>query len=74
MVTAMCGAELKGKKISMDIMLIIGLNVKVDQLAMANSVTWHGNVLRREDGHVLRRVLGLEAEGQKMKGRPKVKG
>ena len=47
---------------------------KIDQLAMENSVTWHGNVLRREDGHVLRRALGLEAEGQRMKSRPKVKG
>ena len=38
---------------------------------MANSVCWCGNVLRREDGHVLRRALDLEAEGQRKKGRPK---
>ena len=37
---------------------------------MANSDRWHGHVLRREDGHVLRRPLDIEVEGQKMKGRP----
>ena len=30
----------------------------LEQLAMANSVHWHGHVLRREDGHVLRREDG----------------
>ena len=46
---------------------------------MANSVCWHGHVLRREDGHVLRREdghvlrreLDFEVEGQRKKGRPK---
>ena len=33
----------------------VGLSVTIDQLAMANSVHWYGHVLRREDGHVLRR-------------------
>ena len=28
-------------------------------------------MLRREDGHVLRRALDLEVEGQRWKGRPK---
>ena len=34
---------------------------------MANSVHWYGNVLRREDGHGLRRALDFEVEGQRMK-------
>ena len=29
------------------------------------------HVLRREDGHVLRRALEFEVEGQRKKGRPK---
>ena len=33
-----------------------GLREPIDQLAMANSVRWHGHVLRREDRHLLRRV------------------
>ena len=38
-------------------MVMLGLNENIDQLAMVNSVCWHGHVLRREDGHVLRRAL-----------------
>ena len=43
----------------------------MNQLAMENSVRWYGHVLRREDGHVLRRTLDFEVEGEKRKGRPK---
>ena len=31
---------------------------------MANSVRWHGRVLRREDGHVSRRALDFVVDGQ----------
>ena len=44
---------------------------KIDQLAMAGSVHWHGHVLRREGGHVLRRAFGIEVEGQGKKMRLK---
>ena len=37
---------------------------------MANSVCWHGYVLRRDDGHVLW-TLDFEDEGQRKKGRLK---
>ena len=47
-------------------MFMLGLN---ETLAMANSVRWYGHVLGREDGHVLKRALDLEVEGQRMKGR-----
>ena len=43
----------------------------VDQMAMVDSARCYGNVLRREDGHVLRMVLYFEVEGQRMKRRPK---
>ena len=65
LVRAMCGVHLKDRKTSKDLMLMVGLNETIDQLAMANSVHWYGNVLRREDGHVLRE---LEVEGQRKKG------
>ena len=52
------------------LMIMLGLNESIDQLVMASSVCWYGHVLRREDGHVLR-VLNIEVEGQKKKGRPK---
>ena len=32
---------------------------------MANSVCWYGHVLRGEGGHVMRRVLDFDVEGQK---------
>ena len=50
---------------------MLGLNKTVNHLVMANSVRWYGHVLRREDGHVLRRALDFEVEGQRKKGRPK---
>ena len=52
-------------------MLMLGLNENIDQLAMANSVRWCGDLLRREDGHALRRALDFEAEGQRKKWRSK---
>ena len=34
------------------------------------NVRWYGHVLRRADGHVFRRTLDLEADGQWKKRRP----
>ena len=62
MVRAMCGVQLKGRKRSTCLMETI------DQLAMANSFCWYGHVLKREDGHVLRKALDLESEGQRKRG------
>ena len=61
MVRAMCG--------STDLMFMLGLNDIMDQLAMANSVSWYGHVLRREDSHVLRRALDFLYFWSKEKGR-----
>ena len=72
MVRAMCGVQLKDRKRSTDLMFMLGMCEAIDQLAMANSVRWYGHVLRREDGHVLRRALEFEVEGQR-KERPKRK-
>ena len=52
-------------------MFMLGLKETIDQLAMANNVRWYGHVLRREDGHILRRALDFEVEGQRKKRRPK---
>ena len=67
----MCGVQLKDGERSKDLMLVLGLSETIDQLAMANSVHWYGHVLRREDGHVLRRALCFEIDSQNRKGRPK---
>ena len=60
-VRAMHGVQLKDRKRSKDLML--GLNETIDNLVMANSVPWYGQILRRKDGPVLRRALGFEVEG-----------
>ena len=52
--------------------VMLGLKETMDRLAMTDSVRWYGHVLRREDGHVLRRALDFEVEGQRKKGRPKM--
>ena len=67
----MSGVQLKDRKRSMDLMFMMGLSEAMDQLAMANNVRWYGHVLRREDGHVLRRAFGFGVEGQGKKGSPK---
>ena len=54
MVRAMRGVQLKDRKRSTDLMLMLGLKETIDQLAMANSVCWYAHVLRREDGHGLK--------------------
>ena len=70
-VRAMCGVQLKERKISTELMLMLGLSETIDQMAMANNVRWYDHVLRRDDGHVLRRALNFVVEGQRKKGRPK---
>ena len=52
-------------------MFMLGLSETIDQLVMANSVHWYGQVLRRDNDHVLRRALYSEVDGQRKKGRPK---
>ena len=70
MTRAICGIQLKDKQRSTDLMFMLSLKEPKDQLAMANSVRLHGHVLRREDGHVLRRTLYFEVKGQRKKRRP----
>ena len=60
MVRAMFGVQLKDRKRSIDFMFMLGLNETIDQLAIVSCVVWYGHVLRREDGHVLRRALDIE--------------
>ena len=67
----MCEVQFKGRKIYMDFMFMLCLNEAMDQWTMENSVCWCGHVLRREDGHILRRALDFEVNGQRKKWRPK---
>ena len=71
MVRAMCGVQLKDRKRSSNLMLMLCLKETIYQLAMSCNVRWYGHVLRREDGHIFRRALDFEVEGLRKKGRPK---
>ena len=65
MVRATCGAKLMEKKITEDLMEMLGLKETVFQMAKANGVSWYGHVLRRDDGHVLRKALEFEVRGKR---------
>ena len=71
MVRAMCGVKLMDRKKNKELMVMLGVEETVDQMAKANAVRWYGHVLRREDGHVLRRALDFEVDEKRKRGRPK---
>ena len=50
---------------------MLGLKETVVQMAKANGVRRYGHVLRRDDGHVLRKALEFEVKGKRKQGQPK---
>jgi len=65
---AMCGAKLMEKKRTEDLMEMLGLKETVAQMAKANGGRWYGHVLRRNDGHVLRKALEFEVSIKRKPG------
>ena len=65
MVRVMCGAKLMMKKRTEDLMEMLRLKETVVQMATTNGVRWYGHVLRRNDGHVLRKPLEFEVKGKR---------
>ena len=63
MVRAMCGVHLKDRKRSPYLVFMLGMKETIDQLAIANGVRWYG--------HVLRKAVDFEIEGQRKKRRLK---
>ena len=45
-------------------MEMLGLKETAVQMAKANRMRWCGHVMRRDDGHVLRKALEFEVRGQ----------
>ena len=68
MVRPMCGAKLMEKKRTEDLMEMSGLKETAVQMAKANGVRWYGHVLRRDDGHVLRKTLEFEVRKKRKRG------
>ena len=52
-------------------MEMLGWKETMVQMAKANGVRWYGHVLRRDDGHILRKALEFEVKGKRKRGRPK---
>ena len=52
-------------------MEMLGLKETVVQMAKVNGVRWYGHVLRRDDGHVLRKALEFKVKGKRKRGWPK---
>ena len=63
-----CGAKLVEKKRTEDLMEMLGLKETVVQMAKTNGVRWYGHVLRRTDGHILRKALEFEVKGKRKQG------
>ena len=51
-----------------DLMEMLGLKETVVQMAKANGLRRYGHVLRRDDGHVLRKALEFEGKGKRTRG------
>ena len=73
MVRAMCGSKLMEKKRAEDLMKMLGLKETVVRMAKANGARWYRHVSRRDDGHVLRKVLEFEEKGKRKRGQPQRK-
>ena len=52
------------KKKTEDLLEMLGLKETVVQMAKANGVRRYGHVLRRHDGHGLRKALEFEVKGK----------
>ena len=47
----------------------VGIERNRVQMAKANGVRWYRHLLRRVDGHVLRKALEFEVKGKRKRGR-----
>ena len=56
MARALFGGKLLEKKRTEELMEMLGLKETVVQMAKASGVRWYGHVLKRDDGHVLKKV------------------
>ena len=68
---AMCGAKLMEKKRTPDLIEMLGLKETALQMAKANGLKSYRHVLRRDDGHLLRKAFQFEVRVKRKRGRPK---
>ena len=65
LIRAMGGVQFNESRGVRNMMQMMNVNEAIDQLAMADKVHWYRHVLKREDGHVLRRTFEFNVECQK---------
>ena len=53
-------------------MSLLGIKDTLDGLAKASGVRWYGQVLRKDNGDVLRRALDFEVSGRRGHWRPNI--
>ena len=68
---SLCGVKFVDKKSKKNLMQMLDLNEAMDQLAKANSVRWHGHVLRNYESNIMRRLLDIKVKGKSKMGRPR---
>ena len=71
-VRSMCGVKLEDGKKMEELMEMLGLKETLNRMAKANGVTWYGHVIRRDDENILKKVMMLEVNGQRKRGRTKL--
>ena len=67
---AMCGFKITEKRRSQKLMSLLDLTNTLDGLARMSRVQWHGHVLRRKTGDVLRRALDFKVAKKEGVGSP----
>jgi hypothetical protein len=70
MVRMMCGVKLRDRKISSELMSMVGLSEDIVILVRKSRLRWYGHVMRRDEGVGIRRVLEFEVAGEIGRGRP----
>ena len=66
----MCGAT-RRDRIKNDFIRGTVKVVEVSKKAQERRLKWYGHVMRREDDFVCRRIMNMEVEGRRRRGRPK---
>ena len=55
-----------------NLMEMLGLKETLDRMAKANGVRWYVHVIRRDDDNILEKVMMMEVNARRKRGRPKL--
>ena len=72
MVRSISGVKLVDRKNTEELMEMLGLKKTLDRMAKVNGVRWYGHVIRRDDDNILKKIMMMEVNGQRKRGRPKM--